>query len=91
MAAVWALIKTWVTHNVARTIGVALVALVVVSIPYMIYSKGYNVGYSKGYAKAVADRPTYGTVGVVNNSTDSPFKFLGIRLNLWKLGVNLGI
>ncbi len=55
------------------------------------YSKGYNVGYSKGYAKAITDRPTYGTVGTVVNTPADEFKWIGAKLNIWKVKLQLGL
>lgn len=82
---------SWIKHNISRTLGVALIGLLLFSIPYTIYSKGYNVGYSKGYAKAIADRPTYGNVGTVVNTPADEFKILGIRFNIWKLNLKFGM
>jgi hypothetical protein len=91
MTALIALISGWLKHQIGRTIGVALVGLLLFSIPYTIFAKGHSVGYSKGYAKAIADRPTYANVGTVVNAPADEFKLLGVRLNVWKLKLKLGI
>ena len=91
MSAFLTLIITWVKHNVARTIGVAVVGLLICSAPLSFYSWSYHRGYTAGYATATKDRPTYGTVGTVLNTASDEFKFLGVRLNVWKLNLKLGI
>lgn len=90
MPALFLLLSTWLKHNVARTLGVLLISTLILSVPYMIYSKGHSVGYAQGYAKAIADRPTYGTVGTVVNAPATDFKWLGISFNIWKLRAGLG-
>lgn len=91
MAILLGLISAWLKHNTSRTIGVVLVSTLIFSVPYMVYSKGYNVGFSKGYAKAIADRPTYENVGTVINAPANEFKILGMSINIWKLRLKLGI
>lgn len=91
MTALYTLLISWIKHNVARTIGVAVMGLLICSLPLSFYSWAYHRGHAAGYAAAVKDRPTYGTVGTVLNNTDSDFKILGIRLNIWKLNLKLGM
>ena len=85
------IITAWLKHNIARTLGVVLILTLIFSVPYMVYSKGYSVGYSKGYAKATTDRPTYSDVGTVINQPANDFRILGIKINIWKLRLGLGI
>ena len=79
-------------HNFKRFAGVILIAVVLIGGPYFCYRYGYNKGYQTGYAQSTKDRPTYGSVGTVNNidNTDSGYKWLGIKVNIWKLKAGLG-
>lgn len=68
-----------------------LIASVLLSSVYFIYHKGYTRGYSKGYAQCVKDRPTYGTVGTVNNLGETDLKAIGIIIKLWFIRLKLGV
>ena len=67
------------------------IASVLCSAVYFVYHKGYTRGYSKGYAQCTKDRPTYGTVGTVNNLGETDLKFLGFIFKLGPLRLKLGI
>ena len=50
----------------------------------------FNAGYKRGYATCAKDRPTYGTVGTVNNLGETDLKAIGIILKLWIFRLKLG-
>jgi len=79
----WAFIKTYAVYF--------LVASILASGVYFIYHKGYTRGYSKGYAQCTKDRPTYGTVGTVNNLGETDLKAFGVILKIWFIRLKLGI
>jgi hypothetical protein len=74
-------------HAVKRTVSVILVIAILVLPP--IFS--YQYGYRKGYSQCAKDNPTYGSVGTVVNNAEKEFKAIGIRFNIWKLRLNLGL
>lgn len=78
-------------HNLRRFAGVILIAVVLIGGPYLLYRKGYNKGYQTGYAQAIKERPTYENVGTVINEAPNGYKILGVRVNIWKLRLGLGI
>ena len=78
----WAFIQKYAIYIL---IGVTLLSSV-----YFVYHKGYTLGYSKGYAQCTKDRPTYGTVGTVNNLGETDLKAIGIILKLWIFRLKLG-
>ncbi len=51
----------------------------------------FNAGYKKGYAACAKDRPTYGSVGTVNNLGETDLKAFGIIFKLWFIRLKLGI
>jgi hypothetical protein len=83
LSAAWTFIKKYAIYF--------LIGSVCVSGVYFVYHKGYTRGYSKGYAQAVKDRPTYGTVGTVNNLGETDLKAFGVILKLWFLRLKLGV
>jgi len=78
-------------HNIRRFAGVILIAVVLIGGPYLLYRKGYNKGYQAGYSAAIKERPTYGQVGTVVNEAPDGYKILGVRVNIWKFRLGLGI
>ena len=78
----WAFIQKYAIYIL---IGVTLLSSI-----YFVYHKGYTRGYSKGYAQCTKDRPTYGTVGTVNNLGETDLKAIGIILKLWIFRLKLG-
>lgn len=79
-----------------RLSGVILIgALILVPIIgiHQYGDRHYKVGYQEGYAKAVKERPTYGSVGTVTNVTQEAqdYKWLGLKLNVWKFKIGLGL
>jgi hypothetical protein len=79
---IWAFIQKYAIYF--------LIASVCASGVYFVYHKGYTRGYSKGYAQCTKDRPTYGTVGTVNNLGETDLKAVGVILKLWFLRLKLG-
>ncbi len=58
-------------HAVKRTVSVILVLVFLIGVPWVAYEKGR----AKGYSQCAKDRPTYGSVGTVNQADpkDVPF------------------
>ncbi|MFA5150644.1 MAG: hypothetical protein WC433_07030 [Candidatus Omnitrophota bacterium] len=80
---IWAFIQKYAIYF--------LIGSVLASSVYFVYHKGYTRGYSKGYAQCAKDRPTYGTVGTVNNLGETDLRAVGIILKLWFLRLKLGV
>jgi hypothetical protein len=80
---IWALLQKYAVYF--------LIASVLLSSVYFVYHKGYTRGYSKGYAQCSKDRPTYGTVGTVNNLGETDLKWFGVIFKLWPLRFKLGV
>ena len=83
------LLKTW--KFIQKYAVYILIGFTILSSVYAIFSKGYSRGYSKGYAACTKDRPTYGTVGTVNNLGETDLKAIGIILKLWIFRLKLGL
>lgn len=81
-------------HAVLRFWSVFLVAAIIAIILLRFHnfkSDIYNLGYKKGYTQCGIDHPTYGSVGTVVNNSNGNYKYIGFKVNVWKLKLGLGI
>lgn len=62
-----AILYAWIIHNLSRTIGVVVVGLFLIGLPFGIYKAGYGKGYTQGYKTCIKENPTY-TVSGGNNT-----------------------
>ena len=79
-------------HAVCRFWSVFLIATVLASCWF--WWKGheagvYNNGYKSGYSQCMKGHPTQ--QGHIVNITNPKFKAFGIEIDIWKLGLRLGI
>lgn len=70
----------WITHNVARFIGVIAIGAILIGGPMVLYRgitvKHFNNGYKCGYAQAVKDHPSVVHGDYYANGKEPFFVFL---------------
>mgnify|MGYP001582270734 CR=1 FL=1 len=81
----------WIWHSVIRFWSVFLVGLIILSFGLWVRgykAKIYNEGYKNGYSQCIKDHPTQ--QGNIFNIKNGDYKWLGIKLNIWKIRLGVG-
>ncbi len=77
----------WISHNVARFIGVVAIGAILIGGPMVLYhhitEKAYENGYKVGYSKAISDHPSVVQGDYYANGKE-PF-FIFIKLGKFRL------
>lgn len=97
MNPILAVILKWFWGAGARFIEVAVIAVILIGGPFMIYHAGYSKAarqfpeqYQKGYNQALTDHPqqVYNAPATVNNNPPKTSAIYGLKLGRsWGVGV----